>query len=172
MRVLTVTDSRGFEHKLVEMRNPWGIEKYQGDWSNVSKLWTVDLLKQADHSLVDDGKYFMSFEDYLTQIEYTALNYDIKGWSHTAFAIFGDDEPVNQQNVFGDGFRYNVHKLYISSPVRQKIIRSTHTYHDKHYHGECNPFNRLTEVLVQSNFDASTLQMINPGTYSEEEIII
>ena len=75
MRVLTVTDSAGKEHRLVEMRNPWGFEKYQGDWSNSSKLWTEDLLKQAgDHSLVDDGKYFMSFEDYLSQIEYTSVN--------------------------------------------------------------------------------------------------
>ena len=33
MRVLTVTDESGKEHRLVELRNPWGIEKFKGDWS-------------------------------------------------------------------------------------------------------------------------------------------
>ena len=43
-RALTVTDASNVEHRLLEMRNPWGIEKFVGDWSMTSDLWTDDLL--------------------------------------------------------------------------------------------------------------------------------
>jgi hypothetical protein len=29
------------------MRNPWGIEKYHGEWSDDSKLWTPEWRKEA-----------------------------------------------------------------------------------------------------------------------------
>ena len=29
--------------KLYKMRNPWGSEKYKGDWSDNSELWTEEL---------------------------------------------------------------------------------------------------------------------------------
>ena len=79
MRVLIVRDANGTDHRLVELRNPWGIEKFVGDWSSSSDLWTEDLLRQADHTLENDGKYFISFNDYLNNLEYTDISWDISG---------------------------------------------------------------------------------------------
>lgn len=31
--------------KLIKMRNPWGTESYNGDWSDDSNLWTDDFMK-------------------------------------------------------------------------------------------------------------------------------
>ena len=45
MDVLTVSDKDGIEHRLVGLRNPWGREKFRGQWSNDSELWTADLLR-------------------------------------------------------------------------------------------------------------------------------
>jgi len=95
MRVLVVRDANGTDHRLVEMRNPWGIEKFAGDWSSSSSKWTDDLLRQADHTLENDGKYFMSFEDYLENLEYTDISWDVTGWEHSGFMVFNDNEPYN-----------------------------------------------------------------------------
>lgn len=45
MRVLEVDDDQaaGVSHKIVELRNPWGIEKYTGDWSDTSDRWTTQM---------------------------------------------------------------------------------------------------------------------------------
>ena len=45
MRVLTVTDDEGESHRLVELRNPWGMERFFGDWSDSSDRWTESLLE-------------------------------------------------------------------------------------------------------------------------------
>ena len=99
------------------MRNPWGEEKYAGDWSKESDLWTEDLLAQVDHTLEDDGKFFMAFEDYVEQIQYTDFSQDVSTWKHAGFAVFADDEDRNRKELFGDGVVYNTHNLSISSPV-------------------------------------------------------
>lgn len=43
---LKVTSStNGTEHHLVKIRNPWGQEFYNGNWSDKSFIWTDDLLE-------------------------------------------------------------------------------------------------------------------------------
>ena len=98
MRVLEVNDDQqaGVSHKIVELRNPWGIEKYSGDWSDQSDRWTEAMRKQVGHLTDNDGKFYMSFNDYLKYTEYTDISLDVFGWNHSAFAIFGDDEPVDR----------------------------------------------------------------------------
>ena len=79
------------------MRNPWGSEWYRGDWSDSSERWTDSLREQADHLASNDGKFYMSFEDYVNQVEYTDFSRDVQGWIHSAFAMFADDEPINRE---------------------------------------------------------------------------
>lgn len=63
---------------------------------------------------------------------------DVFGWQHSAFAIFGDDEPHNRNTVFPDDpTEYNKHTLFVQSPVEQQVSLSMHSYHPKHYHGAC-----------------------------------
>lgn len=49
-------------HKLVEMRNPWGTEKYSGEWrdSNLSE----DTKTKLGHTNANDGKFYVPIEDY------------------------------------------------------------------------------------------------------------
>ena len=49
MKVLTVTDAEGKDYRLVQMRNPWGEETFNGTWSDASEIWTDELRAQADH---------------------------------------------------------------------------------------------------------------------------
>ena len=113
---LNLTD--GQKVKLVQLRNPWGNETYKGRWSDRDVRWTAELLAQADHNIGDDGKFFMQYEDYVEQLEYTDFNLDVSQMHHSSFVFQDDDEPVNRSTVFADDDReYNIHTLIIQSTV-------------------------------------------------------
>lgn len=114
MRVLEVDDDQqaGVSHRIVELRNPWGIEKYSGDWSDQSGRWTEAMREQVGHLTDNDGKFYMSYNDYLKYLQYTDISQDVFGWKHSSFAILGDDAPVDRQTVFNnDPKEYNKHVL-------------------------------------------------------------
>lgn len=49
---------------LVKLRNPWGKEKYTGDWHDDDSKWTDDLKKQAKLVSADDGIFHMPFKNF------------------------------------------------------------------------------------------------------------
>lgn len=96
-------------------------------------------------------------------MEYTDFSFDVSDWKHSAFSVMGDDTDYNVQEPFGDGTRYNTHNLYIMSDVDQEVMLSAHTYHFKHYHGECNYGYYNSEVLVKRQEDEYSW-IFNPGS--------
>lgn len=46
---------------LAKIRNPWGGEGYNGPWSDKDPIWTPALLKEAGHTLGNDGIFYMPF---------------------------------------------------------------------------------------------------------------
>lgn len=51
--------------KLIKMRNPWGKEKYNGDWSDKDTTkWTDDAKQTLSHSLANDGVFFIPIENF------------------------------------------------------------------------------------------------------------
>lgn len=88
-------------HKLYKVRNPWGSERYTGDWSDKSSLWT-EILKEK-HSIKDenDGIWYISAEDYLTNFVKTTVNVDVSQEHLAYFARFEveivDDEPHHEK---------------------------------------------------------------------------
>lgn len=52
--------------RVVELRNPWGKGEWKGKWSdNDTKHWTSRLKKSLNHSLLEDGKFFMPFKEFM-----------------------------------------------------------------------------------------------------------
>lgn len=56
--------------KLLKIRNPHGCTEFNGDWSDVSDLWTDKLNKVFGHKInseedYDDGLFFICLEDFL-----------------------------------------------------------------------------------------------------------
>ena len=99
MYVVEVVDEEEEKHRLVCIRNPWGIEKYFGAWSDSDERWTDDLRAQANHNDKEDnndGKYFMALKDYVKYMESTDISIDVSQMHHSGFAFLGDDEPVNR----------------------------------------------------------------------------
>jgi hypothetical protein len=51
--------------RLLKLRNPWGRQEWNGAWSDGSKEWTPDVMKELDHTFGDDGIFWISYPDFL-----------------------------------------------------------------------------------------------------------
>lgn len=51
--------------RLLKLRNPWGSQEWNGGWSDGSKEWTPDVMKELDHTFGDDGIFWISYKDFL-----------------------------------------------------------------------------------------------------------
>ena len=59
--VYELKDGDSVKEKLVKVRNPWGVERYNGPWSDNSNMWTEEYEKQVDFKKGNDGVFFMPF---------------------------------------------------------------------------------------------------------------
>lgn len=68
------------EHKLINIRNPWGNFEWNGKWSDKSPLWTQELISILNPVLEeDDGTFWMCYEDFLQHFK--SLNVcRVKNW--------------------------------------------------------------------------------------------
>jgi len=62
--------------KLIQVRNPWGKETYDGDWSDTSDKWTEAIKQEVGdkYTRKDDGVWWISAEDYHEYMESTTYN--------------------------------------------------------------------------------------------------
>ena len=68
LRLVKVRDIHG-EHKLVQLRNPWGRPRgdveWRGDWSDIDTVnWTTRMKRKVNFIAREDGIFWMSFEDF------------------------------------------------------------------------------------------------------------
>eukprot|EP01091_Cochliopodium_minus_P012841 TRINITY_DN3997_c0_g1_i1.p1 TRINITY_DN3997_c0_g1~~TRINITY_DN3997_c0_g1_i1.p1 ORF type:complete len:524 (-),score=168.81 TRINITY_DN3997_c0_g1_i1:46-1617(-) len=72
------------ELKLVQIRNPWGNStEWTGDYSDGSKLWTESLKQQVHYENKGDGKFWMSFEDFIKYYDDVTIIYYQDDWVHS-----------------------------------------------------------------------------------------
>ena len=62
---------------MLLVRNPWGSEKYSGDWSDSDTRWALksgdrtyreivrDFIEGHEPGLVDDGLFYMDLDSYM-----------------------------------------------------------------------------------------------------------
>ncbi|KAF8987796.1 hypothetical protein BGZ52_002659 [Haplosporangium bisporale] len=51
--------------RIVQVRNPWGKTEWNGDWSDQSDKWTPEAIAEVKMEEKDDGKFWMSYKDFL-----------------------------------------------------------------------------------------------------------
>jgi hypothetical protein len=63
--VLQIVEACG--QQLVQCRNPWGTGEWTGKWgdNNSEGEWTDEIKKAVGYSNIDDGKFWMSCEDFV-----------------------------------------------------------------------------------------------------------
>ena len=73
---------------LLKVRNPYGgydynnggygvYEKFHGDWSDESTLWTDKFKAEVDYVNKKDGEWFIRAEDYRESFRNTHSNPDV-----------------------------------------------------------------------------------------------
>ena len=51
--------------RLLLVKNPWGYAEWNGPWSDGSKEWTPEALKELDFKFGNDGVFWIPYEDFL-----------------------------------------------------------------------------------------------------------
>ena len=64
IKVDVVADADGQNVNIVKLRNPWGSFEWSGDWSDKSDKWTDEAKQQVNLEDVDDGTFWMAFDDF------------------------------------------------------------------------------------------------------------
>ena len=102
--------------RLVKMRNPWGSERFTGDWSDSSTKWTPATKAEVDHATADDGFFYMSVADYHDQTFATWFSKENEGWNSDYFLML--DDPGTGSNSACSG-SCSERTLKITSDVAQ-----------------------------------------------------
>lgn len=50
---------------MLKVRNPWGTNEWQGDWSDKSQKWTSEYKEMLKHDDSEDGTFWISYDDFL-----------------------------------------------------------------------------------------------------------
>lgn len=92
-------DNQGQTEKLLQLRNPWGRQEWNGEWSDKSPLWTEELNAKLGHTDADDGTFFMPLNRFLEKYDDTHIcaNPDLNMYSHSRVMV--DFNTSEMQNV-------------------------------------------------------------------------
>ncbi|KAL2074912.1 hypothetical protein VTL71DRAFT_8692 [Oculimacula yallundae] len=61
--VLRAVEYKG--ERLLMIKNPWGDTEWNGRWSDGSKEWTAEALKELDFTFGNEGIFWMPYESFL-----------------------------------------------------------------------------------------------------------
>lgn len=53
------------DEKLVLVKNPWGRTEWKGPWSDGSREWNSESIKDLEHTFGDDGIFWIRYSDLL-----------------------------------------------------------------------------------------------------------
>jgi len=94
------------------VRNPWGYENFNGDWSDLdTDRWTPEAKDALGHDLKQaDGSFFITFDDFIKysnginifayddwKITYKQDSWDRANWNKLIWKIYN---PVDQEVYF------------------------------------------------------------------------
>ena len=154
------------QHRIVQLRNPWGKTEWNGDFSDESPLWTPELRSQLRVEITNDGTFWMPFENFCYEFEDVSV------------AKFEPDYTYNyvQKKVNFDSrcksFSVLIHIKTAGEYYFSLDQKTNRCFSEKYY-----PFVRLTIVRIEngsatyhgSSFGSHRNQFFGkhtpPGTY-------
>jgi hypothetical protein len=138
LRVLELTDGT----RLVKVRNPWGSEQWTCDWRDSDNVnWTAERRAEAEtahtqENPVNDGVFWVSFEDYVQHFEVTMISYDTEKL-HQDYFLMLDDPSSNPGKWSWCGPTCSRHTLTVTSEVDQNVWFTAHTWDKRGKPDEC-----------------------------------
>jgi len=124
--------------RLIRMFNPWSQDKFTGNWSDSSSLWTDALKKEAGWVSANDGMFFMDFADYYTMFSESYIAMDSSDWFSGSFLKLNDTSSATNPGSYGwCGSKCTRHVLTITSSVEQDVYMTAHTWDSRCLANKC-----------------------------------
>ena len=139
-------DSGNVVHTIAKVRNPWGKEKYTGDFRDDDDVWTDAWKEQVKLKVADDGIFWMPYSTFLTYFRKADVAY-YHDYKHDIHKY----KPSERQT-----------RLVVNNPVSQKLYITGEMYSERHYPRakKCQPNNNV--VLYFMNTDHSAVNSFAP----------
>ena len=82
---LTHTPFNPHRYRCNQLRNPWGEQEWNGDWSDDSPLWTRRMKAKLNVTSDNDGEFWMSLDDFSRHFKniYVCRLFDDGIWNET-----------------------------------------------------------------------------------------
>ena len=149
--------------KLVKLRNPWGSERYKCDYNDSSALWTKELRQEAGATpeAVNEGIFFVTIEDYLTQGHATVVSYDTTGWFSDHFLMLNDPQE-SPGSWSWCGITCTRHTLTVTSEVDQIVFLTANLWEQRTYPEECRKSNKVHSIYRKGS---RTVDIFRDGSH-------
>ena len=141
--------------KLVQLKNPWGNQEFNGEWGNHSKKWTASLKKKYKfQGSNDEGIFYMSYKDFLKYFCILDIAKIEKDYKSTRCKIKKNMATKCQviKLVIDEECPNTFIQLYQKNP---RILRKNGTYH---------PDPVLAYIILAKEVKNNQLQFVNSAS--------
>ena len=123
--------------RLVQVRNPWSVERYKGPWNDKdTRRWTEQFKQEAGFYGKDDGVFFTTIDIFQKDFGMVWVNYETRDLFRSSWLMLDDktNSPGKDRNC---GSRCTRHEFVLKSKVTQTIIVSASAWQDRGYPNKC-----------------------------------
>ncbi|KAL8909956.1 MAG: hypothetical protein Q9171_004722 [Xanthocarpia ochracea] len=124
----TIMEARELDgFRLLKIKNPWGQKGWKGPWSNGSEEWTLECMSRLGHSFVDDGTFWICYQDLLKNFELIDRT-----------RLFGADWSVSQQWTSADipwSVQYLDTRFRVTIPEASPVVIMLCQLEDRYFRG-------------------------------------
>ena len=86
---------QGKTEYLFKLRNPWGKNEWNGDWSDNSNLWNERIKNQVNFKNKDNGIFFMNEKDFFNYFKTITICYILYNTTSIIYTIEGEENLKN-----------------------------------------------------------------------------
>ena len=69
-----------YGNQLIQLRNPWGNENWNGDWGNKSDKWTKKMRVACGYEKEEEGIFWMSYKDFINNYASISICEILDSW--------------------------------------------------------------------------------------------
>ena len=88
--ILGVQTLESTGEKMVKMRNPWGVESFNGKYKD--SAMSSSVRSELDHTNSNDGTFWMTLDEFMNDTQYIGINYNTENWYHDYFLVLDDNK--------------------------------------------------------------------------------
>ncbi|CAD8113581.1 unnamed protein product [Paramecium sonneborni] len=126
--VQRVTGSDGNPDRIIKIRNPWGRKEWTKDWSDNSAKWTPELRQRLQVQQKDDGIFWMSVKDFITEFSQVCVCKFKPDYLYTAVPLQVEKSDVVTTKVILMRVYEKAHAFISLTQSEKRFFQKGHQY--------------------------------------------